>query len=191
MSEKRMLSPEQELLFVENQKLVYYAINKFISEPGKYGLNTYEDLEQIGNLALCHAIKTHNPAKGDLSTYAVVTIRNRLYNATRDNSDVSDSAEDIESPAIEASAAIVYNNISGFDEEYEEKEQKKLLKRLGEAYGGIAQKGVEAIIMQLEGYTCGDIAKFYNTDSTTISSWISRARSKLKNEPEILALVGR
>ena len=191
MSTNKMLSPEQERIFEENQKLVYLAINKYIKNPGQYGLNDYEDLEQIGNIALCHAILTYKPGTHAFSTYATVVIRNKLYNATRDNSDASDSASDIEDKFIEANASIMYNNIDSFDEAYEEKEQKRLLKKLGESYGGVAQKGVEAIIMQLDGYTCGDIAEMFKTDSTTISSWISRARSKLKTEPELLKLLGR
>lgn len=191
MSTNRMLSPEQEKIFLDNQKLVYNAINKYISNPGQYGLNDYEDLEQIGNIALCHAILTYKPGNSEFSTYATIVIRNKLYNATRDNSDASDSASDIDDQFIEANASIMYNNIDGIEDAYEEKEQKRLLKKLGESYGGIAQKGVEALILMLDGYTCGDIAKMYNTTPVNITSWVSRARSKLKTEPELLQLLGR
>lgn len=188
----KMLTPEQEQLFIANQKLVYFAINKFIKEPGKYGLNDYEDLEQIGNLALCHAIVSFEPSKGNsFSSYAVATIRNRLYNATRDNSDAIDNASDIEDEFIENNASMLYNHIDDFDEAYAEQEQTEMLKKLGASYGGIAEKGVQSIILMLQGYTCGDIAKMYDTDATTISSWVSRARSKLKKEPELLSLLGR
>lgn len=187
----KMLTPEQEQIFVANQKLVYFAINKFIKEPGKYGLNDYEDLEQIGNIALCHAIVSYNSSKGAFSSYAIATIRNKLYNATRDNNDVIDGASDIEDEFIEKNASMLYNHIDDFDEVYNEKEQTKLLEKLGASYGGIAEKGVQSIILMLKGYTCGDIAKMYDTDATTISSWVSRARSKLKKEPEIINLLGR
>jgi hypothetical protein len=45
MSTNKMLSPEQEQIFLNNQKLVYNPIHKYISSPGQYGLNDYEDLE--------------------------------------------------------------------------------------------------------------------------------------------------
>lgn len=190
MSEK-LLSPEQEIIFMENKKLVYNAINKYINEPGKHGINDYDDLEQIGNIALCHAILTYKEGASAFSTYATVCIRNKLYNATRDNSDVSDSASDIEDEFVENNASVLYNNIDSFDEHFMKGEQVALLKKLGASYGGIAEKGVYSIILMLQGYTCGDIAKIYDTSDRVISSWVSRARSKLKVEPELLKLLDR
>ena len=42
-----------------------------------------------------------------------------------------------------------------------------------------------------QGYSCKAIAKVFDTDEKNLTAWISRARTKLKNEPEILRLVGK
>lgn len=187
----KMLTPQQEKMFEENIGLVYSTINRYVSHPGEAGLNDYEDLAQIGSMALCHAIKTYDQGKGAVfSTYATTVIKNRLYNATRDGRDVwLDTADDIEDVMIENSASLVYNNINKAEDVFAEKEQDEVLLALAEKYGGIAGKGVKAIILMMKGYSCDNIAEMYKTKPSTVSSWMSRARSKLKKEPEILRLL--
>lgn len=185
----KMLTPEQEQMFTDNYKLVYKAINMYITNPGQYGLNDYEDLTQIASLALCHAITTYRPEKGSFSNYALNVIRNKLYNSIRDNNDVADLSESTSEPMVEMNASLAYNNIDTFYEAHAKQEQDELLERIGIKYGGIAQKGVEALKLMMDGYSCKDIAEIYGTDDRTITAWISRARSKLKKEPEILKLV--
>lgn len=187
----KMLTPQQEKMFEDNFGLVISAINRFVSHPGESGLNDYDDLKQIGSIALCHAIKTYKQERGAaFSTYATTVIRNRLYNATRDGRDFGlDTASDIEDFMIENCAALVYNNINKAEEIFAEKEQDEMLLSLAEKYGGIAEKGVKSMILMMKGYSCDYIAKMYDTKPTVISSWVSRARSKLKKEPEILRLL--
>lgn len=185
----KMLTSEQEQMFNDNYKLIYKAINMYITNPGQYGLNDYEDLVQIASLALCHAITTYRSEKGSFSNYALNVIRNKLYNAIRDNNDLADLSESTSEPVVEMNASLAYNNIDEFYEAHARKEQDELLERIGIKYGGIAQKGVESLKLMMDGYSCKDIAEIYGTDDKTITAWISRARSKLKKEPEILRLV--
>lgn len=58
-----------------------------------------------------------------------------------------------------------------------------------EKYNGVARKGVEAIEMKLKGYEATEIAKHYDTSVNNVNAWISRARSKLRNEPALLEIL--
>ena len=54
---------------------------------------------------------------------------------------------------------------------------------------GVARKGVEAIELKLKGYEATEIAKHYDTSVNNVNAWISRARSKLRNEPALLEIL--
>ena len=60
---------------------------------------------------------------------------------------------------------------------------------VSEKYNGVARKGVEAIELKLEGYEATEIAKHYDTSVNNVNAWISRARSKLRNEPALLEIL--
>lgn len=63
---------------------------------------------------------------------------------------------------------------------------RKLLRVHG---NGVARKGVEAIELKLKGYEATEIAKHYDTSVNNVNAWISRARSKLRNEPALLEIL--
>ena len=60
------------------------------------------------------------------------------------------------------------------------------LRACKERYTGIARRGVEAIELKLRGYDSSEIAEIYGTTINNVNAWISRARSKLRNEPELM-----
>ena len=43
--------------------------------------------------------------------------------------------------------------------------------------------------MKLKGYEATEIAKHYDTSVNNVNAWISRARSKLRNEPALLEIL--
>jgi len=51
-----------------------------------------------------------------------------------------------------------------------------------EKYNGVARKSVEAIELKLKGYESTEIAEHYDTSVNNVNAWLSRARSKLRNE---------
>ena len=57
-----------------------------------------------------------------------------------------------------------------------------------EQYGGIAQKGIEAMIMKQCGYTSREVAEYFGTTVNNVNAWISRARAKLRKEKEMQIL---
>lgn len=191
MTEQNLeLTTSQLEIFNNNQKLIHDVIKKFITNPD-FCVNEYEDLVQIGSIGLIKAIKTYNPEKGKFSTYAVNVIRNEIYNGTRRMDKIDSHKCDYDDVYIESCASMVYDNSDEFYESYFQEKQTEILSRIAKKYGGIAENGVNAIMLTLEGYTSKDIAEQYGVEPATITSWISRARSKLKNEPEILKLLDR
>ena len=58
-----------------------------------------------------------------------------------------------------------------------------------EKYSGVARKGVEAIELKMKGYETTEIAKLYGTSLNNVNAWISRARSKLRNEPILIEIL--
>ena len=183
--------------FNENINLIHFVINKFVQN--KENLNilcSYDDLFQVGSIGLFHAITSYNEKYGAFSTYATNVIRNRIYNELRDtadrSSDFSLSLDDEDTSYIENNVSLIYNDHQGSIEDHLfEISQKEILYKIADKYTGISKKGVLAIQLMTEGYTCKAIAKIFKTDDKTLTSWVSRARSKLKTEPEILNLLGR
>lgn len=178
---------EQEKMFEENKNLVHGAIKSYIRCAGMYGLNDYDDLVQIGYIGLCKAVLSYDPNKAQFSTYAYKTIRNHLYNALRDAGDIQDNCESLEDEDL-------------FEQAYEEQDfDNDMVMRSGldiiadcsMRYTGIAKKGAEAIRLSLMGYECNEIAAIYGVSSNSITAWMSRARRKLQNEPEVQKLLGR
>ena len=60
------------------------------------------------------------------------------------------------------------------------------LRACKEHYTGIARRGIEAIELKLQGYDSSEIAELYGTTINNVNAWISRARSKLRNEPQLM-----
>ena len=182
--------------FNENINLIHFVINRFLQN--KENLNilcSQEDLFQVGSIGLFHAITSYNEKSGAFSTYATNIIRNRIYNELRDTadrtSDFSVSLDDEDTSYIENNVSLRYNYHETVEDKLFEMSQKEVMYAIADRYTGISKKGVLALQLMTEGYTCKTIAKIFNTDDKTLTAWISRARSKLKKEPEILKLVGR
>ena len=66
---------------------------------------------------------------------------------------------------------------------------KAALRACKEKYQGVARKGVEAIELKLQGYESVEIADLYGTTVNNVNAWISRARSKLRNEPALMEIL--
>ena len=182
--------------FNENINLIHFVINRFVQN--KENLNilcSQEDLFQVGSIGLFHAITSYNEKSGAFSTYATNVIRNRIYNELRDTadrtSDFSVSLDDEDTSYIENNVSLRYNYHETVEDKLFEMSRKEVMYAIADRYTGISKKGVLALQLMTEGYTCKTIAKIFNTDDKTLTAWISRARSKLKKEPEILKLVGR
>ena len=185
------LTAEQEKIYIENEKLVYHIINQYIKNPGMYGLNDYEDLVQIGRTALCKSIKTYKAdSKAKFSSYACIVIRNALYVATRNASEEAfDDSLSMTDEFVELNANLAYDSIVSAEDNILFEQGLNILNNCEEKYSGIASKGVKAIKLMTMGYSTKDIAEMFDVKQNVVTSWISRARQKLRKEPELLALL--
>lgn len=75
------LTVEQQRIVEENLGLVRAVLSRCVSSPGSTGIYSYDDLFQIGCIALCEAVIEYQPGRAVFSTYAFAAIRNRIYNA--------------------------------------------------------------------------------------------------------------
>lgn len=152
-------------------------------------LLTYEDFYSVGCEALCRAAMYYKPEQGTFEGLAKRFIYNAMIDHCRkENSQLTiisdcDFEDDLASGVFET-------------RDYHDSTDEVLYKQsFGEAlrqckcrYTGIALKGVEAIELKSLGYDTKEIAEQYGTTVNNINAWISRARSKLKQEPEFLQL---
>lgn len=184
------MTKKQKEMFDKNQNLIHVAINTYIKSAGRYGINEREDLESIGMYGLYKAIITYDDTKGSFSNYAIHIIRNNIFRTLRDNSDLNDNSCSADADKyVELISDLAYNNIQSMQDDMDLKEGLEIMERCGKKYGGIAEKGVNALRLNILGYSCAEIAQAYGVDANTITSWISRARKKLSVEKEVIAFL--
>ncbi len=63
----------------------------------------------------------------------------------------------------------------------------QVLAKAGNQYRGVACKGVQALEMQVCGYTTREIAELYGVRSNVVAAWVSRARQMLKKDHTLSA----
>lgn len=182
MKDLRLNAMEEKML-EENEGLIHKTIRCYISNPGEYGMNSYEDLVQIGRIGLCKAIKSYDREKAGFSSYAIPVIKNTILNELRSakstSKDFVDSYEDV---SEKSKSEMTY------EMEVQDESAYMVIENCGKRYGGIAQKGVQALMLMVEGYSCKEIGHMFGVDAKTITAWVSRARKKLKEEAEVLNL---
>jgi len=82
-------------------------------------------------------------------------------------------------------AAATYDHSKAFDavdDTVLAGELTKLLDEAKMAYKGAVLKGIEAIELQLKGYSGAEIARMYGVKNNNVTSWISKARAALRKE---------
>ena len=76
-----MTTEERNELVLQNEKLIWFTIRKYHFDF----LGDREDLYQEGCIALMRAIDNYNKEEGELSTYAIKSIKNHLYRYVNEN----------------------------------------------------------------------------------------------------------
>lgn len=179
-----ILTKEHTELIESNLHLVRWVIKRYIRpNEAVMGLE-YDDLYQEGSLALCRAAATYDKASAQFNTYAITVIRNHLYDYCRsicaeqkNTPTVSMEAYEAEGmsiPAHDAHAGILSDAAC-----------EALLARFKQKYRGAARLGIEAMELQVRGYTGKDIAGLFGVKPNYIGACISRAAQKLRKEDEI------
>ena len=183
MAEKYMLSPDQQTLVEENLDLADILLRTKIHPNETIRGMEFDELYQCGCLALCRAAATYDHST-QFRTYASRVVYNAMIDQCRTAQKHSGNAlsydaaggdeEDSHSIFLQASETVDDTVLAG--------ELTKLLEDAKCTHKGAVLKGIEAIELQLKGYSGAEIARMYGVKNNNVTSWISKARSALGKE---------
>lgn len=152
----------------------------------------YEELAQTGYLALCHAAAGYD-GKRPFIPYARSAIRNAIYDYWReckkqkamfcslDAMLSGDKADEHFSCPDTRSISPEQQTLS--------RESTAYLINLENQSSGIIQKGITSLRLQQNGYTSTELARLYGVPSNHIRAWQSKAKKRLRQDPELYALL--
>ena len=183
VAEKYILTPEQQKLVEENLDLADILLRTKIHPNETIRGMEFDELYQCGCLALCRAAATYDHST-QFRTYASRVVYNAMIDQCRTaqkhygntlsyDASVGDD-EDSHSIFLRASDAVDDTVLAG--------ELTKLLDEAKKTYKGAVLKGIEAIELQLKGYSGAEIARMYGVKNNNVTSWISKARAALGKE---------
>ena len=183
VAEKYILTPDQQKVVEENLDLADILLRTKIHPNETIRGMEFEELYQCGCLALCRAAATYDHST-QFRTYASRVVYNAMidqcrtaqkhYGNTLSYDAVVGDDEDSYSIFLQASDAVDETVLAG--------ELTKLLDEAKKTYKGAVLKGIEAIELQLKGYSGAEIARMYGVKNNNVTSWISKARAALGKE---------
>lgn len=179
----------QQNLVVENLSIVDWVIRCRI-RVSHLPLLTYEDFYQVGSEALCRAAMAYRQELGEFAPLAGRYVYNAIIDHCRKHGHNAARMVDLDLDIDNDGYALEY--ISSDHDVFDMINGKLLLKALGECksrYSGITRNGIEAMEMRYHGYAPREIADHFGTNINNINAWISRARSKLRNDPILLRAI--
>ena len=174
------LNAEAQRKAEENLGLINKVINDKVHGPYQMGIYSREDLFQIGCIGLCKAAATDKG--GNFSTYAYRLIWNQIcdaliYSTRRQANEVTYDVSPYTAEADENDLALGI----AIDQALE---KAKL-----EAPPSTV-KGIEAIRLMADGFTCREIGEWMGATDKVVAAWISKARKFLKSRKDVLDLAG-
>lgn len=174
------LNEEMQKKVEENLGLIHKVINDKVHGPYQMGIYSRDDLFQIGCIGLCKAAATDKG--GNFSTYAYRLIWNQIcdaliYSTRRQANEVTYDVSPYTAEADENDLALGI----AIDQALE---KAKL-----EAPPSTV-KGIEAIRLMAEGFTCREIGEQMDATDKVVAAWISKARKFLKARKDVFDLAG-
>ena len=178
------LSDEQRKLVENNLAVIDQVIRRKISMNREIPGMEYDDLYQIGAIGLCKAAtKYQKRENATFETYAFQVIKNELLDhircvlrkeeaRSRFISDEEVYLRQVQSRQIE----LPLNESSPID---------ILLEKRNDV-SETTRKGIDAMVLQMQGYSGTDIAKKYDEKPNYIAACISRARKYLQNDRKFI-----
>jgi len=148
---------------------------------GPAGIYDWNDLYQYGCIGLCNAAATYDDSRNVLfETYAYTLIRNEIFNALEYATRRKKREISLDTESLPQEASIAPEPENGV---------AALLDAAAAGATGVTAKGIEAIRLQAQGYSCKEIGQcFGGASDNNVSAWMSRARRRLRQNPEIAAL---
>lgn len=153
-----------------------------------------QDLLQIGNLALCKAAMNYDGNR-PFETYAKVVIRNAIYDYWRSLQKertytcsmdaIADNKTDTSYQQLLADTSSLQN----LEQEHNLRSIYEYLQTLQNVNCTTIKKGIQALLLQQNGYTSQEISKHYGVPASHVRAWKSKARKYLQQDATLYALL--
>ena len=187
MKEKNVLSNAQRKMVVDHIKIVEWLLKIQIHpQAGVEGLG-YDDLFQVGCVALCEAALSYDiNKKVKFGTYAQTVVARKLIDWCRKMSYRKNHQCYLMEKIVASEDQTYADLLANTEDDFSLLNDDSIFLLLQEAkgrYSGIARKGIEALELKLKGYTGTEIASIYQVKPNLVGAWISRAQKYLREDP--------
>lgn len=152
------------------------------------------DLLQIGNLALCKAAMNYDGNR-PFETYAKVVIRNAIYDywrslqKERTYTCSMDAIADNETDTSYQQLLADTSSLQNLEQEHNLRSIYEYLQTLQNVNCTTIKKGIQALLLQQNGYTSQEISKHYGVPASHVRAWKSKARKYLQQDATLYALL--
>lgn len=153
-----------------------------------------QDLLQIGNLALCKAAMNYDGNR-PFETYAKVVIRNAIYDywrslqKERTYTCSMDAIADNETATSYQQLLADTSSLQNLEQEHNLRSIYEYLQTLQNVNCTTIKKGIQALLLQQNGYTSQEISKHYGVPASHVRAWKSKARKYLQQDATLYALL--
>lgn len=153
-----------------------------------------QDLLQIGNLALCKAAMNYDGNR-PFETYAKVVIRNAIYDywrslqKERTYTCSMDAIADNETDASYQQLLADTSSLQNLEQEHNLRSIYEYLQTLQNVNCTTIKKGIQALLLQQNGYTSQEISKHYGVPASHVRAWKSKARKYLQQDATLYTLL--
>lgn len=153
-----------------------------------------QDLLKIGNLALCKAAMNYDGNR-PFETYAKVVIRNAIYDywrslqKERTYTCSMDAIADNETDNSYQQLLADTSSLQNLEQEHNLRSIYEYLQTLQNVNCTTIKKGIQALLLQQNGYTSQEISKHYGVPASHVRAWKSKARKYLQQDATLYALL--
>lgn len=153
-----------------------------------------QDLLQIGNLALCKAAMNYDGNR-PFETYAKVVIRNAIYDywrslqKERTYTCSMDTIADNETDTSYQQLLADTSSLQNWEQEHNLRSIYEYLQTLQNVNCTTINKGIQALLLQQNGYTSQEISKHYAVPASHVRAWKSKARKYLQQDATLYTLL--
>lgn len=153
-----------------------------------------QDLLQIGNLALCKAAMNYDGNR-PFETYAKVVIRNAIYDywrslqKERTYTCSMDAIANNETDTSYQQLLADTSSLQNLEQEHNLRSIYEYLQTLQNVNCTTIKKGIQALLLQQNGYTSQEISKHYGVPASHVRAWKSKARKYLQQDATLYALL--
>ena len=153
-----------------------------------------QDLLQIDNLALCKAAMNYDGNR-PFETYAKVVIRNAIYDywrslqKERTYTCSMDAIADNETDTSYQQLLADTSSLQNWEQEHNLRSIYEYLQTLQNVNCTTIKKGIQALLLQQNGYTSQEISKHYGVTASHVRAWKSKARKYLQQDATLYTLL--